>query len=150
LALPLVGRLLLDTNVFIDYLRDGAHERWVFGHVGATVRFLSSVVLAELRLGADTLPRRRIVDRLRNAFPPERHLAPTPASFDKAGTIFRGLFTPGNEPKDRLGAWNDILIALTARQIGAAVITQNARDFERMGEFLPGLVVLDPNTYLVD
>jgi predicted nucleic acid-binding protein len=148
-ALPLVGRLLLDTNVFIDYLRDGAHEQWVFGHVGPTVRFLSSVVLGELRLGADTLPRRRAVDRLRNAFPPERRVAPTPASFDRAGIIFRGLFAPGNEPRDRLGTWNDILIALTARQLGGAVITANARDFERLAAFLPGLVVLDPNNYIV-
>jgi predicted nucleic acid-binding protein len=146
-ALPLVGRLLLDTNVFIDYLRDGAHERWVFGHVGETVRFLSSVVLAELRLGADTLPRRRIVDRLRDAFPPERRLAPTPESFDRAGVIFRGLYAPGGEPRDRLGPMNDILIALTARQIGGAVITQNTRDFERIVVHLPGLLVLNPNTY---
>jgi predicted nucleic acid-binding protein len=76
-------------------------------------------------------------------------VAPTPASFDRAGIIFRGLFAPGNEPRDRLGTWNDILIALTARQLGGAVITANARDFERLAAFLPGLVVLDPNNYIV-
>ena len=54
MAVPLAGKVLLDTNVFIDYLRQDRHADWVFGRVGHTVRFLSSVVLLELRLGADT------------------------------------------------------------------------------------------------
>ena len=52
------GKVLLDTNVFVDYLRVGLHADWVFGRVGDTIRFLSSVVLMELRLGADTLRRK--------------------------------------------------------------------------------------------
>jgi len=85
MAVPVAGKVLLDTNVFIDYLRTGAHERWVLGQVERTVRFLSSVVLMELRLGADTLPRRRAVDRVRAAFPPGRVIAPTPDLFDGPG-----------------------------------------------------------------
>ncbi|HEY8210098.1 MAG TPA: type II toxin-antitoxin system VapC family toxin [Myxococcaceae bacterium] len=140
--------MVLDTNVFIDYLRTGAHERWVVGQIARTVRFLSSVVLSELRLGADTLPRRRAVDLLRNAFPPERIVAPTPASFDRAGTIFRALYHPGTEPRDRLGPMNDILIALTAWQMGAGVITSNEGDFQRIASVLPGfLAVLNPLTF---
>jgi len=143
-AVHLAGKVLLDTNVMIDYLRTGAHGQWVHGQVKHTVRFLSSVVLMELRLGVDTGPRYGKVDQIRATFPPERVIAPTPASFERAASIFRTLFHPGAEPKDRLGPVNDILIALTARQIGAAIISANAHDFTRIAEHLPGLLVLHP------
>ena len=64
MAVPVAGKVLLDTNVFIDYLRAGLHTDWVFGRVGNTVRFLSAIVLMELRLGADTPRRKRAVDRI--------------------------------------------------------------------------------------
>jgi len=55
MAIPVTGKVLIDTNVFIDYLRQELHADWVFGRVGNTIRFLSSIVLMELRLGADTV-----------------------------------------------------------------------------------------------
>jgi len=64
MAVPVTGKVLLDTNVFIDYLRADLHADWVFGGMSNTFRFLSAVVLMELRLGADTLRRRRAVDRI--------------------------------------------------------------------------------------
>ena len=36
---------------------------------------------------------------------------------------------------DRLGPLNDVLIALTARQIGAAVVTSKTRDDQAKAEF---------------
>jgi predicted nucleic acid-binding protein len=61
MAVPIGRKIMLDTNVFIDYLRLGLHADWVTGRAGRAIRFLSAVVLMELRLGADTLPRRRAV-----------------------------------------------------------------------------------------
>ena len=58
MAVPVSGKVLLDTNVFIDYLRADLYADWIFGGVSNIIRFLSSVVLMELRIGADT-PRRR-------------------------------------------------------------------------------------------
>src|SRR4051812_3096927 len=84
------------------------------------------------------------VDQLRAVFPDDRVIAPTPDAFDRAGTVFREMFTPGREPKDRLGLLNDIPIALTARQIGAAVISQNVHDFRQIAEHLPGLRIVNP------
>jgi len=46
------GKALLDTNVFIDYLRAGRHEEWVWGGTEPRVRFLSAVLLLELRSAA--------------------------------------------------------------------------------------------------
>ena len=80
MAVPVRGKVILDTNVFVDYLRQGRHAEWVFGRAGEVFRFLSSVVLMELRLGADTPRRKRAVDRIRDAFPSERLVTPAHAS----------------------------------------------------------------------
>jgi predicted nucleic acid-binding protein len=83
--------VLLDTNVFVDYLRAELHSEWVFGRVGNITRFLSSIVLMELRLGADTPRRKRAVNRIKGVFPPGRLIAPAPPLFDSAGELFRSL-----------------------------------------------------------
>lgn len=144
MAIPVTGKVILDTNVFVDYLRQELHADWIFGHVGNTIRFLSSIVLMELRLGADTPRRKRAVDKIRAAFPSERLIAPTPQLFDKAGQLFRTLYSDGSSFTDRLAPINDLLIALTARHIGATVITSNIAEFHRIGEHLHGLSVVSP------
>jgi predicted nucleic acid-binding protein len=142
MAVPLARKLVIDTNIFIDYLRDDLSADWVFGRAGLVVRFLSSIVLMELRLGADTLKRRRAVDRLRAAFPKERIIAPSPDLFERAAVVFRRLHSRGSEPADRLGPVNDVLIALTAWRIGAAVLTRNIQEFRRIQAQLPGLRIV--------
>lgn len=144
MALPVTGKVLLDTNVFIDYLRADLHADWIFGGVRRIIRFLSPVVLMELRLGADTPRRHRAVDRIQAAFPANRLVAPLPPIFDYAGRLFRALYGDGSGPDDRLGPMSDLLIALTARQIGAVVITSNLEDFRRIAARLPGLRIAAP------
>jgi predicted nucleic acid-binding protein len=39
---------------------------------------------------------------------------------------------------------NDLLIALTAWQVGATVVTANLAEFGRIRDHLPGLVVVSP------
>jgi predicted nucleic acid-binding protein len=136
--------VLLDTNVFIDYLRADLYADWIFGGVSNITRFLSSVVLMELRIGADTLRRQRAVDRIQVAFPTGRLIAPLPPLFDHAGRLFRALHGGGSEINDRLAAVNDFLIALTARQIGATVVTSNVDDFRQIARHLPGLRIVAP------
>ena len=144
MALPIGGKALLDTNVLIDYLRAGLHAEWVLGGGGSIIRFISAVVLLELRLGADTLKRKRAVDRLHEAFPPGRVLGLTPPLLDHAGRIFRTLYGNAAGMRDRLGPLNDVLIALTARQIGAAVVTSNMMEFHRIAVKVSGLRVVTP------
>jgi predicted nucleic acid-binding protein len=143
-ALPVSGKVLLDTNVFIDYLRADLYADWIFGGVSNVIRFLSSVVLMELRVGADTARRHRAVDRIHAAFPTSRLIAPLPSLFDHAGRLFRTLHGDGSGLDDRLGSVNDLLIALTARQIGATVLTSNLDDFRRIARHLPGLRIVAP------
>jgi predicted nucleic acid-binding protein len=144
MAVSVTGKLLLDTDVFIDYLRADLRADWISGELSNTIRFLSSVVLMELRLGADTSRRKRAVDRIQAAFPPGRLIAPLPALFDHAGRLFRNLHGDGSGLADRLGPVNDLLIALTARQMGATIVTSNLQEFYQVGTHLPGLRVIAP------
>ncbi len=148
MALPVAGKVLLDTNVFIGYLRAGLYTEWVLGRVSHTIRFLSAVVLMELRFGADTPRRKRAVDSIQRAFPPGRIIAPSPLVFEQAGRLFRTLHGDGAGLHDRLGPLNDLLIALTARQIGATVVTNNLDEFRRMAARIPGLRVVAPLSVL--
>ena len=144
MALSVTGKVLLDTNVFIDYLRADLHADWIFGGVSRIIRFLSSIVLMELRLGADTPRRHRAVDRIQAAFPASRLIAPLPPLFDHAGRLFRSLHGDGSGLDDRLGPINDLLIALTARQVGATVITSHLEEFRQIAKHLPGLRTVAP------
>jgi predicted nucleic acid-binding protein len=136
--------VLLDTNVFIDYLRADLHADWIFGGVSNTIRFLSAVVLMELRLGADTFRRKSAVDRIQAAFPMGRQIAPLPSAFDYAGRLFRTLYGDGSGLADRLAPVNDLLIALTARQMGATLVTSNLQEFRRIAAHVSGLKVVAP------
>jgi len=71
--------------------------------------------------------------------------SPTPALFDRAGALFRTLHGSESGRRDRLGPMNDLLIALTAWRIGAAVVTSNSGEFTRIAGHLPGLVVVEPS-----
>src|SRR4030066_2109056 len=115
MAIPVTGKVLIDTNIFIDYLRKELHADWVFGRVGNTIRFLSSIVLMELRLSADITKRKRMVDKIKPAFPGDRLIAPSPQLFDAAARLFRTLYGDGLGFTDRLGPINDLLISLTSK-----------------------------------
>jgi predicted nucleic acid-binding protein len=144
MALPVGGKVLLDTNVLIDFLRAGMHAEWVLGGQGTVVRFISAVALLELRLGADTPKRKKAVDRLHQAFRSGRTLGLTPTLLDNAGQIFRALYGNASGLTDRLGPMNDVLIALTAREIGATVVTSNVLEFRRIATKVPSLKVAAP------
>lgn len=137
-------KILLDTNVFIDWLRSGLHAEWVVGRAGGAVRFLSSIVLLELSLGADTPRRRRAVADLVASFPASRRLAPPVAAYGRAAEVFRALHGSESGLRDRLAVVNDILIAITARDIGATLVTSNIDEPGRIARRLPGLRVLSP------
>ena len=144
MALPIGGKVLLDTNVLIDFLRADKHVEWVLGGHGTVVRFISAIVLLELRLGADTPKRKKAVDRLQQAFPSERTLGLTPAVLVRAGQLFRAIYGNASGLSDRLGPMNDVLIALTAREIGATIVTSNVLEFRRIAAKVSGLKVVAP------
>jgi predicted nucleic acid-binding protein len=122
-----VKRVLLDTNIYIDWLNSGAREPLLMGP--GLVRYLSAVVVLELRVGAGTRTARHAVDRLVRAYQAgQRLIAPPVGAYDRAGSLLRRLKLAGREIRSA-SLVNDVLIASTARLIGATVITTNISDF---------------------
>jgi predicted nucleic acid-binding protein len=122
-------RLVIDTNVYIDWFNTGRHEDVLFQR--DTVKHLSAVVLMELRAGAFSLPDRRRVWRVETAFlKAGRILLPSRAVFVEAGDVLRRLqASRGFRLNTSHSIVNDVLIALSARSIGATIVTQNEGDY---------------------
>ncbi len=147
MALPIGRKILLDTNVFIDFLRAELHADWVFGGKAPVIRFVSALVFLELSLGANTPKRKQAIERIEAAFPGNRVIAPASSLFPRAGRLYPIVYEGRAGGSDRLGPMNDLLIALTAREIGAAVVTSNIADFTRISEHVLGLQIWSPSEF---
>lgn len=121
---------LLDTSVYIENFRTGRftlkllRSPWI-------VR-CSAVVLHELRRGARTESERRFVAELKRKVkivtPTERHWLESAEILDRLRRV------KGYEVAKLRDLAFDILIALSARDIGATVITCNRGDFDEIGQ----------------
>ncbi len=138
-------RLVIDTNVYIDWINHGRYEDVLFER--SSVKYLSAVVLMELRAGASSAHDRRLLGRLRSSFEGARRLL-TPSSniFAEAGDALRMLQAErGCDIGSRGSLANDVLIALSARSLGATVVTQNKRDFRAIQSVRPFHLVTIPS-----
>lgn len=125
---------LLDTSLYIPYLNEGLFAEVV--ERSAPNRFeseiVSAVVLAELYAGARTRHDIRLIHQLRK--PAEKRgkiVGPSLPDWFEAGQLMARLEGPlRGEGRARL--LNDILIALSARKVGAVLYTLNGRDFEKI------------------
>jgi predicted nucleic acid-binding protein len=130
-----VNRLILDTNLYIDWINRGAREEVMLGP--GRIRYLSAVVVMELRAGAKARSGRLAVDQLVRGYRAAgRLLAPPASAFDRAGSVLRRLKLSGREVRPAAFV-NDVLIALSARFMGATVVTANVSDFEAIREVEP-------------
>ena len=120
-------RYLLDTNVWIDYLTGR------FPAVANRIRDtppdelgLSSVVLAELRYGADKSQRKRHNHGLLDTLAQEV----TAVDFDGRAAAAHGEIRVALESRGKpLGAY-DTLIAAQALSLGLILVTDNEREFK--------------------
>jgi predicted nucleic acid-binding protein len=130
-------RVVIDTNVYIDWFNAGRYEEVLFQR--DTVKHLSAIVLMELRAGAFSPKDRRLVRRVEAAFAKAgRILVPSRAVFADAGEALRRLHTDHSfDLAASHSIVNDVLIALSARSIGATVVTQNARHYSAIRAVRP-------------
>jgi predicted nucleic acid-binding protein len=125
-------KVVFDTNLYIDWLNTGHREDVMLG--AGLIRYLSAVVVMELRAGAHTRRSCLAVDHLVRLYDAgDRLLVPRRAVFDRAGSVLRRLKLSGREVRSA-SLVNDVLIALGARAIGATVVTANWADFEAIRE----------------
>ena len=138
-------RVVIDTNIYVDWLNEGQHEVVLFQR--EAVKYLSAVVLMELSAGAFSARDRRLVQEVTSAFAKVgRILVPTVATYEEAGDVLRRLQeSRGYTVASAYGLANDVLIALSARSIGATVITQNERDFVAIHSIRPFKLALAPH-----
>ena len=138
-------RVVIDTNVYVDWFNEGQHEAIFFQR--EAVKYLSAVVLMELSAGAFSARDRRLVREVTSAFAKVgRILVPTVAVYEETGDVLRRLQeSRGYTVASAYGLVNDVLIALSARSIGATVITQNERDFVAIRSIRPFKLALAPH-----
>jgi len=122
-------RLIVDTNLYIDWLNAGKHEP-IFFQTDA-VKFMSAVVMMELLAGARAAHDRiRLHDLFTTFTKLDRIITPSLANYQEAGNVLRQLQTVhGYHLQKSRSLANDVLIALSARTVGGTVVTQNKQDF---------------------
>lgn len=123
--------IVFDTSVFIDQLRTNKYE-YRFLNLKGLIR-CSSVVLSELARGATSEVEKDFIKRLA-----KNHPVITPSEknwIDSGDMLARINADKGFLPEKLRSLHFDMLIALSARNYGATVITSNRSDFELIREY---------------
>lgn len=131
--------LVFDTSVYIAAIRSGLaspESRLLHDHLPHT--YLASVVAAELRAGATNEEARRAVHEFtRWADRVGRVATPSAGDWERAGDVLARIRATEPPLRSKVTTlWNDLLIALSARQVGATLVTSNAGDFELLRRYL--------------
>ena len=102
------------------------------------------MVILELLAGAHAPRDQKAIKTLVTDFRRSgRILVPAASAYEEAGEVLRRLQTEmGYEVSGASSLVNDILIALSARSIGATVITRNRSDFEAIQSIRPFKLIL--------
>ena len=131
-------KLILDTSIYIPFINQGIAHPALDHPRRQPILYMSAVVVEELYAGALDAPSEQLIDKLFDTFSSlGRLIAPDTADWQKTGKIVAKLGQKyGFEQKFLSRLTHDILIALTARRIGAMVVTGNTRDFIRIRKFV--------------
>ncbi len=122
-------KLVLDTSIIIDYLRDGKTGGAFFNEEQEDVIFyLPTIVIFELLSGQSTkIPTKlKIINEFIKYF---QRLELTESIAERAGTIYRDVTTKLEVP--------DYIIAASALEIGGTVVTLNTKHFQQ----IPGISI---------
>jgi len=128
---------ILDTNVVSELMRELPDEkvaRWVEGEANGNLG-VSVITLAEIGRGLKRLPAGRRRERLGGRFSDfiERGFRGRVFAFDEAAAACYGELASRREAAGLHVDAVDMMIAATARNAGAAVVTRNTGDFEGCG-----------------
>jgi predicted nucleic acid-binding protein len=143
-----MGKHLIDSDVYIDFLQTGRfHGEIAQFYVEHTPNILfSSVVIAELLIGAISVVEQRNVEVLYLPFEKARRIVtPGHAHWKEMSNVLARIFRDQPSARSKLPSLvSDCLIAMSARAVGDTVYTRNRSDFELLQRFRNfSLVVLE-------
>lgn len=124
-------KIIIDTGVYIDLFNRGLNREIInpFQHI----TYLAYPVLHELWMGLQGRQEIRLLTTWRDRFIQlQRIIVPTVASLVLIGEACLQLKKAGKLDPTHPKQYNDVAISASARQIGATVITKNAKDFENI------------------
>jgi predicted nucleic acid-binding protein len=135
-------KYVLDTQLFINAFRDPtANERLQHFHRGfSPFEYLSVIVAQELRAGVKRPQDRKALERnvLKVFTQADRMITPSAAAWHRSGDLLAEMARQeGLEvPRVSKAFANDILLALSCREVGCVLVTDNERDFRRIRRFV--------------
>lgn len=122
-------KVVFDTNVYIGIFNKGLFKGEVDGF--SKVMYLAHPVLHELWMGARGKAEIRHLINFGNKFVKlNRLIRPESATQILIGQICQKLRASGRLDPRQPRIYNDVCVALLARQIGATVVTVNIADFK--------------------
>lgn len=132
----------LDTQLFINAFRDRAANEVLqrFHRAFAPFEHLSLVVAQELRSGVKRSQDRKLLERhVLNVFERAgRTFIPSANAWNRSGDLLADMARTEGLEIGRLSKSfaNDVLLALSCREAGCVLVTDNQRDFERIRRYV--------------
>lgn len=137
-----VRKYVLDTNLFVGGFRDphANEELQRFHLLFAPFEYLSVVVAQELLAGARTAADRHALERNVLGVYARRGRVVTPSAraWEQSGVVLADLARREGLEVARVSKafGNDILLALSCREAGLVLVTDNERDFDRIARLV--------------
>ena len=131
-------KAICDTSVYIPFINQGITHPVFSDQPVRPVLYMSAVVVSELYAGAHDSQSIKLLDKLYHTFQNVgRLIVPDDRDWRQTGGIIARLRKKyGFETRFLSRIQNDILIACSARRIGAFVVTHNEKDFRKITEFI--------------
>ncbi len=135
-------KYVLDTQLFIDAFRDCAANESLqrFHRAFAPFEHFSVVVAQELRAGVKRRDDRRALERnVLTVFERAgRTISPSADAWHRSGDLLSDMARTEGLEVGRVSKSfaNDVLLALSCREAGCLLVTDNERDFQRIRRYV--------------
>ena len=135
-------KYVLDTQLFIDAFRESTANEALqrFHRAFAPFEYLSVIVAQELRAGVRRERDRKALERhVLSVFERSgRTMAPSASVWHRSGDLLSDMARKDGLELARVSKSfaNDVLLALSCREAGCVLVTENERDFERIRRYV--------------
>jgi predicted nucleic acid-binding protein len=135
-------KFVLDTQLFINAFRDPIANETLqrFHRAFSPFEYLSVIVAQELRAGVSKPRDRKALERnvLKVFERAGRTITPSPDAWHRSGDLLSAMAQQEGLEVGRVSKAfaNDVMLALSCRESGCVLVTENHRDFSRIRRFI--------------